>query len=614
MISDKKEIRKSVKNIPLSAGVYLMRNEGKKVIYIGKAKVLRTRVQSYFNNQKTSLKNQFLLSQIHSVDYIVTENEVEAFLLEASLIKKHKPRYNIRLKDDKAYPYIRCSLQESYPRLYFERKVRDRESLYFGPYTQGHFVRSILNFVNWNFQIRDCSNRDFKTRQRPCLTHQIGRCTAPCVEIVSQKQYRGQFQKALRFLKGEYGNLKEELNLKMEEAACQLQFEQAARLRDSLKAMEMLEQNQTVVNESINDMDAVALTGDERGTLIEVLHARKGRIIGNRHHFLKSTPPSSETAISFLNQYYEENVIPDEILIDFPLKKSLIRLMRLAFSKRKGSGCQILSLTEKLPALLKMVQKNAKHHFQNEIEREQNQKELLGEIQKKLKLPELPLRMECYDISHWQGEQSVGSQAVFENGLPLKKDYRLYGLKTVSSIDDFKALQEVLVRRLKHTEYELPHLILIDGGRGQLRAAVKALEKIGLNHLPVVSLAKDRVKFSKKQNSRSKEVTSSGERFYLPGRKNPVRFQSSSLAFRLLLYLRDESHRFAIESHRKKRGKTFLQGSLDSISKLGPKRKQALLKHFGSLETLKKATEEEIVKVKGISQALAKKIKLHLSG
>ena len=609
MLSDRQEIKKELKNIPLNAGVYLMRNQEKTVIYIGKAKTLRSRVLSYFNNKKISLKNQFLLSQIHSVDYIVTDNEVEAFLLEASLIKKHKPRYNIRLKDDKAYPYIRCSLKESYPRLYFERKVRDRQSLYFGPYTQGHFVRNILNFVNWNFQIRDCSNRDFKTRQRPCLTHQMGRCTAPCVQLVREKQYRSQFQKALRFLKGEYGNLKEELSLKMEKAANQLQFEQAARLRDNLKAMEMLEQNQTVVSESLNDTDAVALTGDERGTLIEVLHARKGRVIGNRHHFLKNTLPSDEILLSFLNQYYEENLIPDEILTDFPLKKSLTRLIHLAFSKQKGSPCRILSITEKMPSFLKMAQKNAKHHFQYEVEREENQKEILLEIQKKLHLPELPLRMECYDISHWQGEQSIGSQVVFENGFPLTKDYRLYGLKTVSSIDDFKALQEVLTRRLKHTEYELPHLILIDGGKGQLRAAVKVLKELHLKKMPVVSLAKDRVESGVK-----KKVSSTGERFYLPGRKNPVTFHSSSSAFRLLLHLRDEAHRFAIESHRKKRNKNFLKGNLDSINKLGPRRKQALLKHFESLEAIKKATEKEIATVPGISLALAKKIKLHLSG
>ena len=585
-----------------------MKGQGRKVLYIGKAKALRLRVLSYFNNSKLSLKNQFLLSQIHFVDYIVTENEVEAFLLEASLIKKHKPRYNIRLKDDKAYPYIRCSLKDSYPRLYFERKVRDHRSLYFGPYTQGHFVRSILNFVNRNFQIRDCSDRDFNSRQRPCLTHQIGNCTAPCVQFVSQKQYRSQFQKALRFLKGDHRDLKEELALKMQEASEQLQFEQAGRLRDNLKAMEMLEQSQTIINESLNDVDAVALKGDERGTLVEVLHMRRGRVIGNRHHFVKNLPPSDEVILSFLNQYYEENIIPDEILIDFPLKKSLVRLMRLAFSKRRGNSCQVLSITDKKPLFLKMAKKNAEHHFQNEVEKEQNQKEILLEVQKKFHLPHFPFRMECYDVSHWQGDQCVGAQVVFENGIPLKKDYRLYGLKTLSSIDDFKALQEILERRLKHGEYDTPHLILIDGGKGQLRAAVKALEKLNVKYIPVVSLAKDRIKKGEK-----KRLSSSGERFYLPGRKNPVKFSNSSLAFRLLLHLRDEAHRFSIESHRKKRGKSFLKGSLDSIKGLGIKRKQSLLKHFGSLKAIKKATEKEIAKAPFVSSSLAKKIKIHFS-
>lgn len=593
-------------NLPLNPGVYLMQNREKKVIYIGKAKALRSRVLSYFNNKQQSLKNRFLLSQIHNVDYIVTENEVEAFLLEASLIKKHRPRYNIRLKDDKAYPYIRCKPKDPYPRLYFERKVRDRESLYFGPYTESRFVRSILNFVNQNFQIRDCSDRDFKTRTRPCLTHQIGCCEAPCVQLVSGEEYHKKFKQALLFLKGERKNLKEELRLKMEEAAHKLHFETAARIRDNLKAMEMLEQKQTVVSESLKDVDAVALKGDERGTLIEVLHARRGKVIGNRHHFLKNNLPTNETLLSFLNQYYEENLIPDKILIAFPLKKSLIRLLRLAFSKRKRKTLEVLCITNKPPALIKMAQKNSEHHFQNEVEKAQNQKEALLEIQKKFHLPHLPFLMECYDISHWQGKQSLGSKAVFENGLPSKKDYRLYALKTKDLIDDFKALEEVLKRRLKHTEEKSPDMILIDGGKGQLGAVCRILKKLNLN-FPVVSLAKDRIK-----EKRRKNVSSSGERFYLPGRKNPLIFRSSSTAFRLLLHLRDEAHRFAVESHRKKRNKSFLQSRLDSINGLGPARKRLLLKHFTNFQKITKATEEEIANVKGISKALAKKIKNNL--
>lgn len=605
-------LKKELKNMPLNPGVYLMQNKAQKVIYIGKAKALRSRVLSYFNSQKTGLKNQFLKTQIHSVDYIVTDNEVEAFLLEASLIKKHRPRYNIRLKDDKAYPYIRCSVKDSYPRLYFERKVQDRRSLYFGPYTQGGSVRHIMDFVNQNFQIRDCSDKDFKTRQRPCLSHQMGNCTAPCVQLVSQKQYKDQFQRAIRFLRGHFKNLKKELHLKMNEAALKLQFEQAGRLRDSLKALEMLEQSQSIISKHLNDVDAVALTGDERGLLIETLHARGGRVIGNRHQFLKDTPTSSEILLSFLNQYYEENLIPDEILISFPLKKSLLKLMQAAFSKRKGSPCKVFSSSEEESALLKMAKKNAEHHFQYEVDREENQKEILFEIQKKFRLQKLPLRMECYDISHWQGKQSVGSQAVFENGIPLKKDYRLYSLKTQSEQDDFKSLYEVLSRRLKHREYKLPDLILIDGGKGQLRAALKALTDLKKGHIPVVSLAKDRVKKTALKKSRTK-VFSSGERFYLPGRKNPVLFRSNTGTLRLLLHLRDEAHRFAIESHRKKRNKTFLKGSLDTIDGLGPKRKQALLKHFKSLSNIKKATEKEIAKAPGIPKQLAKKIKQHFA-
>ena len=704
------------KEVPSLPGVYLIKNNQGRILYVGKAKVLRSRVKSYFSGADTSLKNRFLIRQMKKVDYIITANEEEACLLEASLIKKHRPRYNVRLKDDKAYPYIRCSVRDDFPRLYFERKVRDRKSLYFGPYTQSGAVRAIMNFLNHTFQLRDCTDSNFKTRDRPCLTHQMGFCTAPCVELTDKKEYRRQFQRAVQFLKGRHSGLARDLQRRMKQRAKELRFEEAARLRESLKAVEMIDQNQLVIQQSEIDQDVICTLTDECGFLTEFLYLRKGRLIGTHYRFFK-TPFDEETFFSFLNQYYGEHLIPDEILIAPPLKRDRRKLMERVLSLRRGKPCRVSAPEEeKDKALMDRAGQNAENHLKDEVRQEKNQRETLEEIQKKFHLPFLPLRMECYDISHWRGKGTVGSQVVFENGLPKKEDYRLYGLKKAAPSDDYGSLREVLTRRLLHTEYEDPHLLIIDGGKGQLRAAQKVLEDIGRRDIPIVSLAKDRppppsktlafpppqsggknkpepnrsdlkdaspdrqnfckdgklqdsittdtkrenspstdrqnlckdgklqdsittdtkrenspstdrqnlckdgklqdsiTTDTKRENSPStdrphekriqgkytpparrlrdqEKHTSSGERFYLPGRKNPVLFKSSP-AFHLLLHIRDEAHRFALETHRKKRDKQFLSGDLDHIPGLGPKRKRDLLKKFGSPEKIKQASKK----------------------
>ena len=463
--------------LPALPGVYLIKNSQNKILYVGKAKVLRSRVKSYFSSSDISLKNRFLIRQMKKVDYIVTANEEEACLLEASLIKKHKPRYNVRLKDDKAYPYIRCSVRDSFPRLYFERKVRDRKSLYFGPYTQSGAVRAIMDFLNHTFQLRDCADSNFKTRERPCLTHQMGFCTAPCVRLTNKKEYRRQFQKAVQFLKGRHSGLVKDLQSQMKQRAKELRFEEAARLRESLKAVEMIEQNQLVIQHSETDQDVICALKDECGFLTEFLYLRKGRLIGTHYQFFK-TPYNEESFFSFLNQYYEEGLIPDEIFIDPSLQKSRRKLLERVLSLRREKPCRVNpAMGEKDKALMNRARQNAENHLKNETRQEKNQREILKEIQKKLHLPSLPWRMECYDISHWQGKGAVGSQAVFENGLPKKEDYRLYGLKTAAPSDDYGSLKEVLTRRLLHTEYEDPHLLIIDGGKGQLRAAQKVFKR-----------------------------------------------------------------------------------------------------------------------------------------
>lgn len=549
----KSQLESQIKTFPTSSGVYLMKGLGDEIIYIGKAKSLRSRVISYFKNKEPSIRLQFLVSRINKIEYILTENEVEAFLLEASLIKNHKPRYNIRLKDDKAYPYICCLLKEDFPRFYFERKVKDKDSLYFGPYTQGQSVREIMTFLNQTFQLRDCSNSDFKTRKRPCLTHQIGFCTAPCVQEVDKKEYRKQFQRALQFLKGKRVGLTKELETKMKKHSREESYEEAGRARDRLKAIEMIEQSQVVVSNEDKDRDIAFLVGNDKESLVEILHLRKGKVIGSRYQFLPYKK-EDEILISFLNQYYLDNLIPDEICVGSLLNKTSFKLLQESFSKRKGDACSVFYIPEDDP-LAQRVKSNAENHFKDSVLKANKENDILLEIQNKFRLGMLPRRIEAYDISHWQGKESFGSQVVFENGSPKKEDYRIYKLKAVQDINDYASLQEVLTRRMKHKEYPLPDLILIDGGKGQLRAAKKVLKDAGKNSLPLISIAKDRVE----RNPSASQVSSSGERFYVPGRKNPVVFPSSSEALKMLLYLRDESHRFAIGFHRKTRDKDFLK-------------------------------------------------------
>ena len=365
-------LKKRAGQFPTLPGVYIMKKAEDKILYIGKAKSLRARVRSYFNKKSFSLKIEFLIQQLESIDYIVTENEVEAFLLESSLIKKHKPRYNIRLKDDKAYPYIRLSIQDDFPRFYFERKVKDSSCIYFGPYTEGFTVRTLLDFLNQIFHLRDCSNSDFKTRKRACLSWDMGICSAPCVKYITKEEYQKNIKKSLHFLKGNSAYLVKKIKSKMKTHSKELRFEEAARLRDRLKAIGMIEQSQSVFQKSDKDRDIAVIKEDTRGTLVEILHFRKGRLIGNRSHFLKKLKAEEEVLLSFLNQYYSENLIPDELLIKMPIKISKLKILEKVLNVKKRAACHIIHVFMKEDALLiEMAEKNAENHLQNEIDKEQ---------------------------------------------------------------------------------------------------------------------------------------------------------------------------------------------------------------------------------------------------
>jgi excinuclease ABC subunit C len=538
---------------------------------VGKAKNLRARVRSYFHESTDhSVKTRFLVSHIDSIEYMLTTTEVEAFLLEASFIKKFRPRYNIRLKDDKSYPYIKATIKDEFPRFYLARRVQNDGSLYFGPYTSGLAVRETIRFLNRTFHIRDCTDAFMKARKRPCMTYQIGRCTAPCVDLIGKEDYNVDMKAALEFLKGHDDQVVKDLTKRMKEAAKEERFEAAAKIRDSLQAVEQIWEKQAVINPNREiDQDVIGFVGDERGTSIEILNVRHGRMIGHQSHFLPKLDPQNpdedirDWFTSFLNQYYADNFIPEEIIIPVDLGGDITKLFQ-AVLKERGARARLLpALGEEGKRLLDMAISNAQSRFKDFVTEKEGREAGLKEIQDKFRLPQPPRRIECFDISNFQGSQNVASQVVFEDGIPKKEDYRLYKIKT----------------------------------------------ELGRADIPVVGLAKARTQGS----FTDQEVGATQERFFVPGRQNFITFHTNSKAFQILVGLRDEAHRFAITFHRKLRGKATMESELDMIVGLGERRKNTLLKKFQSIEEIRKADVDAIAKLPTFNRILAERVLLHLN-
>jgi excinuclease ABC subunit C len=603
------DLRAQVTEFPQNPGVYLMKNAKEKIVYVGKAKNLRARVRSYFNSSDQSVKTRYLMMNVIAIDYILTATEVEAYLLEASLIKKHRPRYNVRLKDDKTYPYIKAALDHEFPRFYLARRVQADGAVYFGPYSSSSSVRETIRFLNKAFKIRDCADGFFRSRTRPCISYQIGQCSAPCVNYIGQDEYRRDIESALEFLKGRNGKILKDLTQRMKQAAREERFEHAARLRDSVQAIDRIWEKQTVVAMNKDyDQDVIAFVGDHRGTLVETLHIRAGRVIGSQPHFLSRfdcTAPSEDVRdwlTSFLNQYYSDNIIPDEIILQLDLGGDIVKLLQAVFVERQNKRARITAATgAEGKKLLDMAMVNAESHFHDAINKSDQRALGLEQIRVKFGLQAVPRRIECFDISNFQGAENVASQVVFEDGVPRKEEYKRYKIRTVEGSNDFAAMKEVLSRRFRHKEWDDPDLVVVDGGKGQLKMAIEALKEIGRPDVPAVGMAKARTQGS----FEDREVVATQERFFLPGRQNHVTFHSNSEAHRILVALRDEAHRFAISYHRKLRHEKALASILSEVPGLGEKRIAALLKAFQSVEAMAAASIEDLVKVPLMTRGLA---------
>lgn len=545
-------LQKKAKLFPSEPGVYLMKNIHGKILYIGKAKSLKLRVCSYFN-KTVNVKTQYLLKHLYEMNYILTQGEVEAFLLEASLIKKHKPRYNIRLKDDKSYPYICCNLEHKFPRFYLTRKVKDQKSQYFGPYTNALVAKKMIEFLSHSFGLRDCLDRAMVNRKRACLSYQMQKCTAPCVKKISSTNYKVHLEKALNILNHKNAKVVRLLEKEMNIYAKSENFEQAAKKRDQIRIIKEFWKKQSLSGASKKkNQDFINCFADERGTSIEVLHFRKSYLIGSQSHFipkfnfLDKNEEEKEWLSSFLNQFYSEHIIPDEVFVPFEMGYKIVSLLQKVFLTRQIKRVKIkhiFSSDEK--KIMDLVLKNAEEHFKTYIMKKNDSLNALKVIQKKLKLKAIPYKMECFDISHLQGKDTVGSQVVFQDGEPLKTEYKKYKIKIQANSDDYLSMRELLTRRLKNQKFSEDTLLVIDGGKGQLQVAVEVLKELKAK-VAIVSIAKARVL----KDFKSKSINQTEERFFLPGRKNPITFDKKSEALRILTYLRDEAHRFAINYHR----------------------------------------------------------------
>jgi len=608
-----------LKKLPRKPGVYIMRDDKDVILYVGKAINLHNRVRSYFReNIGRGPAIDQMVSLIAEFEYIVTDSEMEALLLECNLIKKHHPYYNILLKDDKSYPYIKVTVGEDYPRILFSRTMKKDKSRYFGPYTSAAAVKDTIELLNKLYQLRTCNRvlpRDTGL-ERPCLNYHIKQCLAPCQGYVSKEEYRQQVAGALEFLNGNYSPILKDLEEKMKKAAEAMEFEDAARYRDLLSSVRQVSQKQKITEGVGEDKDILALYQDETEAVVQVFFVRDGKLIGREHYYMTHVPENNKPAIlqDFVKQFYAGTpFIPRELMLQYEIEDA--ELIEKWLSERKGSRVYLkvpkIGSKEKLVELAAQNAKLVLSQDREKLKREEGR--TIGAVKEISDLLQLPLtgtaRMEAYDISNINGFENVGSMVVYEKGKPKRSDYRKFKIKSVSGPDDYACMREVLTRRFRHgmeeskeleeqemdQEYgsftKFPDLILMDGGRGQVNIALSVLEELGID-IPVCGMVKD-------DNHRTRGL-------YYHNIELPI--DTHSEGFKLITRIQDEAHRFAIEYHRSLRSKTQVKSVLDDIPGVGPARRKALMRHFKSLEEIRQASVEELMEIPEMNERTAEEI------
>ncbi|MBI5094421.1 MAG: excinuclease ABC subunit UvrC [Candidatus Hydrogenedentes bacterium] len=589
--------------VPTEPGCYLMLAEEGKVIYVGKAKNLRARIRTYVNDQDSRYSVKFLMRRVASIDFLVTTNEKEAVLLENSLIKQHQPRYNVQLKDDKTYVSLRLNVQEDFPRVQVVRRFKKDGAKYFGPYSSAGSVRQTLKQVHRLFPLRTCADSVMNNRVRPCLYYQMKQCVAPCMKYVDREGYHEIVEQVALALEGRNADLERTLVEQIRVHSEKLEFEQAAVLRDRLYGLRgMLERQRTVDVPGAEDRDVFGLHTHGRYTEIQVLFFRGGKMTGGRSFTFKQREmPLDEALSSFLLQYYSEGpVLPPEVLVPMALDES-DALAEILSEQRGGRVTVLCPQRGEKRALIELATRNAKSSFEEKQLAEKANLDILEQVRAGLLLSKVPNRIECFDISNIQGSKPVASMVVLEGGVPNKARYRRYSIKTVEGQDDFAMMREVLMRRLQRAiaEDDLPDLLLIDGGKGQLGVATTVLKDLGIEDLEAASIAKSRT---------LEEGEHSPERFFRPGRMNPIILPQNSPVVLLMARIRDEAHRFAITYHRKRRSKATLSSPLLDIPGIGPKRAKTLLNQLGSMARIRGASVEEIAALPGFTESLARQL------
>lgn len=585
--------------LPNTCGVYLMKNEIGDVIYVGKAISLKKRVRQYFQSPKNLMpKTKTLVKHINDIEFIITDTEVDALVLEANLIKKYRPRYNVRLKDDKRYPYVKVTYNSPFPRVFITRKRMMDDALYFGPYPDSYAIRKTLEIISQVLRLRRCRLPLYDKKLRPCLDYQIKRCDGPCAGLIDEKEYMQNVQEAIKFLKGDTASLSKMLEQKMQHFANAQKYEQAAQIRDQLEAIKVLTQQQ-IATSGTNDRDIIAAAESDNTVYIQIYYVRHGSMVGRSDHAMIAAENTSlsEVVSQFIKQYYLNSPIPTEIITEYNIHDH--DLIILWLKQRSGREVHITQPQRgDKKRLLDMALRNVKMTVKT---KELSEKKInvpvdgLKELQSILNLTTLPIYIEGFDISNISGTDAVGSMVVFENGKPSNNKYRQHNIKTVEGIDDFASMAEVVKRRytlLKNEKLPYPDLILIDGGPGQLSAARKSLEELNID-IPIIGLAK---KFEHIITTKK-------------GSEEVIILPHSSSALKILIQIRDESHRFAVSAHRRRRSARLTLSLLDSIHGIGEKKKKALITHFGSVEKIGQSSISELCKIEGINEKLAIRIR-----